>query len=72
MIKLLLAFNCFAGYSTATIQLRGVVPRIVNKYVVADKVIVEHNFPIVMPDYCKRLSETKIECTQDLTIEVVE
>jgi hypothetical protein len=64
--------NAFAKYSSATIQLQGVVPRIVNKYVLDNKVIVDYNFPIVIPSYCVQLSQTRLECTQDLVIEAVE
>jgi hypothetical protein len=72
MIKLLLGFYAAATTSTATIHLQGVVPRIVNKYVLDNKVIVDYNFPIVIPEYCVKKSETRIECTQDLAIEAVE
>jgi hypothetical protein len=72
MIKLLLGFYAAATTSTATIHLQGVVPRIVNKYVQGSKVIVDHNFPIVVPEYCVQVSQTRLECTQDLVIEAVE
>lgn len=72
MIKLLLGFYAAATTSTATIQIQGVVPRIVHKYVQGSKVIVDHNFPIAVPAYCTQVTQTRLECTQDLVIEAVE
>ena len=72
MIKLLLGIYASATMSTATIQLQGVVPRIAHKYVQDSKVIVDYNFPIMVPVYCTQVTQTRLECTQDLTIEAVE
>lgn len=72
MIKLLFGLYAAATTSTATFQVQGVVPRIVRKYVVDNKVIVDYNFPIVVPEYCRQVSITRLECDQDLTIEAVE
>lgn len=68
----LLLSPALATTSTATLTLQGVVPRIIQKYVLDNKVIVDYNFPIVIPAYCTQVTQTRLECTQDLTIEAVE
>jgi len=69
-LYLLIASNVNATSSTATLHLQGVVPRIVKTSVQNNKLVIEHNFPIDLPDTCVIINTMKMICT-DLNITIV-
>lgn len=69
----LLLSPAFANTSTATIQLQGVVPRILKQSVNPDNTItILHNFPIELQYGCVRINDTEMKCQSNVTIVTVE
>ena len=71
IILLVLLWNtAAASTSTAVLHLQGVVPRILKTSVLNNKLVIEHNFPIDLPDTCVIVNTMKMICT-DLNITIV-
>lgn len=59
--------------ATATLILVGIVPNILKTYIENNKLVIQHNFPIDIPQSCVVVSNTKMICDKlDVTIVTVE